>query len=642
MSTAAGVRAMSSIRTCCLVSMVLAITALAPAAGAMPPPHRIPLPNGFSPEGISIGHGDDLYVGSIPTGAIYRADVRTGAGKIFIDGHKGRSAVGLKVRYGKLFVAGGETGDAYVYDARSGKHISTLRLTRRPTFVNDVVVTRRAAWFTDSFNPVLYRVPLRKGAPGDQADVRTIPLKGIRYQAGFNLNGIDATPTGGKLIVVQSNTGLLFRVAPRTGRAHAIRLNARVRGGDGVLLDGRTLFVVQNSNRVAVVRLGRGLSSGEVVRRIRDLHFDVPTTVALRDGFLYVVNARFSVPPTPRTKYWVTVIPRRAPKWELAWKARPTGSHAQLRGLDAETGRVAWASGSEGTVLRTVNGGRFWKNVSPPGTRDLEFRDVEALDRDHASILAIGPGSDSRIYRTVDGGATWRRTFVNHDERAFYDCMDFFGRGRGLALSDPVAGKFRVLATANGGRSWRALPPKGMPPALSGEFAFAASGTCLVTGPGGDAWFATGGGGKARVFHSRNAGRTWSVAATPVRSTESGGIFSLAFLNRAYGLAVGGDFLTPNKAVDALALTSDGGGTWKLVDAGRAPAGYRSGSAWLPRLLRTAIVVGPTGSDVSTDGGHSWSLFDRGSFDSVECAPTGGCWASGENGRAARLTVFRR
>jgi photosystem II stability/assembly factor-like uncharacterized protein len=321
----------------------------------------------------------------------------------------------------------------------------------------------------------------------------------------------------------------------------------------------------------------------------------------------------------------------------FSWKLTETGSEARLRGLDAVSRQVAWASGSEGTVLRTVNAGRRWVSVGPPGAGALEFRDIEAFGRRLALILSVGTGDDARIYRTVNGGRSWGLVFRNTDESAFYDCMAFFNRRHGLALSDPVDGKFRILATEDGGQSWRVLPRAGMPRALAGEFAFAASGTCLVTVPGTrNAWFATGGGAEARVFRSRDGGRTWSVATTPVRSTESGGIFSLAFRNVRNGLAIGGDFAVPDEAVDALALTSDGGKTWRLVGAG-APDGYRSGAAWVPGLPRTAIAVGPTGSDVTTDAGRTWTRFDIGSFDAVDCAANAACWASGEAGRAARL-----
>jgi len=320
-----------------------------------------------------------------------------------------------------------------------------------------------------------------------------------------------------------------------------------------------------------------------------------------------------------------------------SWTTFDTGVDARLRGLAAVSRHVAWASGSAGTVLRTVNGGRTWQQVGPPGTTDLQFRDIEAFDERHAVALSIGEGDQSRVYRTDDGGAHWTETFRNDDPRAFYDCMAFFDRWHGLTLSDPVDGRFRILSTSDGGRSWRVLPTEGMPPALDGEFAFAASGTCLVTASHGhrDAWFATGGGSAARAFHSTDGGRTWTVGATPVPSGPTAGIYSLAFRDPRHGLAVGGDFTTPTQAPDAAALTRDGGRTWTV--ARTVPGEYRSGVAWRPQG-DTALAVGPTGSDISRDGGRTWTRFDTGSFDAVMCAGDGACWASGEHGRVAILT----
>lgn len=316
----------------------------------------------------------------------------------------------------------------------------------------------------------------------------------------------------------------------------------------------------------------------------------------------------------------------------LAWQLTPTGSTERLRGLSAVSSRVAWASGSAGTVLRTVDSGRSWQRVSPPDTGDLLFRDIEAFDADHAVVLAIGPGDASRVYVTADGGAQWTLAFRNDDERAFYDCMAFFDRRRGIAMSDPVDGKFRIVATDDGGRSWRVQPTSGMPAALPGEAGFAASGQCVTTA-GRDAWFGTGGGEAARVFHSRDGGVTWTVSDTGMGSGASAGVFALAFRDPRHGVAVGGDFATPDQAVDAFATSRDGGRDWRLTQ-GAVPAGFRSGVTWLNG--HTLIAVGETGSDVSTDGGHSWRQFDTGSFDTVDCAH-GTCWATGTAGRAAHL-----
>ena len=201
-------------------------------------------------------------------------------------------------------------------------------------------------------------------------------------------------------------------------------------------------------------------------------------------------------------------------------------------------------------------------------------------------------------------------------------------------------GKFRIAATADGGKSWKVQPNDGMPAALTGEFAFAASGTCLVAGPGRTAWFATGGGDRPRVFRTNDGGRHWKVSDSPMASGAAAGIFSLAFRNSLFGVAVGGDFEKPTEAVKAASITYDGGRTWKLVPADKAPKGYRSGSHFVPWSPSTVVAVGPSGSDVSFDGGRSWKQFYEGSFDSVECAGHGshaGCWASGAKGAVGRL-----
>lgn len=318
------------------------------------------------------------------------------------------------------------------------------------------------------------------------------------------------------------------------------------------------------------------------------------------------------------------------------WRLHDTGATVRLRGLAAISERVAWASGAAGTVLRTVDGGRNWRQVGPAEV-SLELRDIEAFDADHAVALSIGPGDQSRVYRTDNGGRTWTETFRNTDERAFYDCLAFSDRNHGLALSDPVDGRFRILSTSDGGRTWEVLPTAGMPAALDGEFAFAASGTCLVTADrsAGRAWFATGGGASARVFHTDDRGRTWRVTASPVPSGPSAGIYSLAFRDARHGIALGGDYTTPASAPDGAATSHDGGRTW--TPARSQPGEYRSGSAWVKRGGWLTLAVGPTGSDLSLDGGNHWRRFDSGSFDSVDCTPGGHCWASGEQGRIASL-----
>ncbi|MFE9675190.1 WD40/YVTN/BNR-like repeat-containing protein [Streptomyces sp. NPDC006259] len=320
-----------------------------------------------------------------------------------------------------------------------------------------------------------------------------------------------------------------------------------------------------------------------------------------------------------------------------AWALKDTGAPAvRFRGLAAVDRRTAWVAGTRGTVLRTTDGGSSWRNVSPPGAADLQFRDVEAFDARHAVVLAIGEGEASRVYRTDDGGASWSESFRNTDARAFYDCLTFFDRRHGLAMSDPVDGRFRTLSTSDGGRSWTVLPDTGMPPALPGEAGFAASGQCLVSAGPRDVWLATGGAARARVLHSADRGRTWTVADAPIPAGDPArGVFALAFRDRGHGLAVGGDYRADQPSPSAAATSGDAGRTWR--PAGTPPPAYRSGVAWLPHSRTAALAVGPTGTDLTTDAGRTWRTVDTGSYDTVDCAPDRGCWAAGEQGRVARL-----
>ncbi|MGW6406821.1 WD40/YVTN/BNR-like repeat-containing protein [Streptomyces vinaceus] len=320
------------------------------------------------------------------------------------------------------------------------------------------------------------------------------------------------------------------------------------------------------------------------------------------------------------------------------WALKETGKDARFRGLAAVSRSTAWVAGTKGTVLRTVDGGRSWRDVSPPGAvaEGLELRDIEAFDARRAVALSIGEGEASRVLRTEDGGATWTETFRNPDPRAFYDCLTFFDSRHGLAMSDPVDGRFRILSTDDGGRNWSVLPSTGMPDALPGEAGFAASGQCLASAGPRDAWLATGGGAAGRVLHSSDRGRTWRAAASGIPAGDPAkGVFALAFRDRRTGLAVGGDYRTGEASPRAAAVSADAGRTWRPASV--PPPGYRSGAAWLPHLRTAALAVGPTGTDVTTDGGRTWRPLAPGSFDTVTCAGDGGCWAAGEKGRVGRL-----
>jgi sugar lactone lactonase YvrE len=297
-----------------LVLLVLGTILVIPAtAGASTFPDTIRLPDGWQPEGIASGRGTSLYVGSIPTGAVWKGDARTGRGDVLVPGQEGRSAIGIKVdKRNRLFVAGGGTGKAFVYDARTGRDLASYQLAAAgaATFVNDVAVTSKAAWFTDSAADAdqLYALPLgRHGGLPDQDEVRTLPLTGdfVPGTMGPNLNGIVAAKGGRVLLAVQTNLGKLWRINPRTGVAREVDLGgATLANGDGMLLAGRVLFVVQNRlNQIAVVKLSRSLDRGRLVATITDPAFDVPTTIAFQAGRLYAVNARFGTTDPQPARY---------------------------------------------------------------------------------------------------------------------------------------------------------------------------------------------------------------------------------------------------------------------------------------------------------------------------------------------------
>jgi sugar lactone lactonase YvrE len=292
------------------LALLLVAVGVGPAGAKTALPSTLPLPRAWQPEGIAI-KANTFFVGSIPTGSIYRGDLRTGQGEPYIV-RTGRAATGLEARGNRLFVSGAGTGKAFVYDIARKADIATY--TFDPGFINDVVVTKNGAYFTNSNVAALFRIPtLGNGQLGSTP--QRIPLTGdFQLQSGFNANGIDATRNGRWLIIVQSNTGKLFRVNPSTGATVAINLGGgSVPNGDGILLDKKNrLFVVQNQlNQIAVIDLSKDLTSGKIVSLIKDTRFAIPTTIDDYKKSLYAVNARFGSPPAS-TDYQVVRVAKPA------------------------------------------------------------------------------------------------------------------------------------------------------------------------------------------------------------------------------------------------------------------------------------------------------------------------------------------
>jgi len=278
-------------------------------------PKNLALPNGIQPEGIATGRGTDFFVGSLFDGRIYKGNLRTGEGEVLAPGVSGRRIAGLKVdqRTNYVFAAGTGSGKAFVFDGGTGALLREYQLTTAtPTFINDVVLTSRAAYFTDSNQSLFYKLPLGPGGSlPATGDVETIALGGEWQQVtGFNANGIEATSDGKTLIIMHSSLGALFLVDPKTGEATRVDLgSATLPNGDGILLEGKTLYVMQNRlNQISAVGLDATLKTGRVTKVITDPAFRVPTTIARFGKWIYAVNARFGTPATPDTDYDVVQV----------------------------------------------------------------------------------------------------------------------------------------------------------------------------------------------------------------------------------------------------------------------------------------------------------------------------------------------
>jgi sugar lactone lactonase YvrE len=282
--------------------LVVLLAVLAAPAVAARTAEVIVLPGASSAEGIAAGRGATFYAGDLFAGDIFRGDLQRGTAELFIDAPAGRMAVGMAadLAHDLLFVAGGFTGQAYVYDLRTGATVATYQFATPPaTVINDVAVTRLGAWFTDSAQAQLYFVPIsRAGAPGPS---RTLALTGPAADTSgeFNLNGIQATANGKTLIVAHSANGQLYTVDPETG-ASATIAGVSVPNVDGIVLEAGRLWAVQNSNQVTRIRLDPQLTSGVVQEVITSDLFQVPATAARFGSRLAVVNAKFDtgIPPT--------------------------------------------------------------------------------------------------------------------------------------------------------------------------------------------------------------------------------------------------------------------------------------------------------------------------------------------------------
>ena len=318
------------------------------------------------------------------------------------------------------------------------------------------------------------------------------------------------------------------------------------------------------------------------------------------------------------------------------WTVQTSGIQTNLRGLSVVRGSnpakgpVVWASGSNGVILQSADGGKNWKRLYVEGGDALDFRGIRAFDGKIAYVMSSGDRDKSRIYKTNDGGDVWELQYTDEQSGFFLDDIACFDEKHCFALGDPIGGKFLILSTEDG-RHWCEMPRSNMPAIIQGEGAFAASGTSLAIYGKTEIYFGTGGGAKARVFHSADLGRTWTVADTPLAAgNASSGVFSVVRVGDTV-VAVGGDYKAAIGNSGVAAYSADGGRTWQL--AGKQPGGYRPGVASLSKS--TLIAVGPNGEDISLDGGLTWAASGTLNMNAVSTLDGTSAWAAGGHGTIA-------
>lgn len=335
--------------------------------------------------------------------------------------------------------------------------------------------------------------------------------------------------------------------------------------------------------------------------------------------------------PRPGDAPAVTDPPRRVGAALLT--PQSSGTTVRLQAISVVSPSVAWASGTGGTFVLTLNGGKTWLTGKVVGADSLEFRDIHAVDARTAYLLSSGNGPKSRIYKTTDGGVNWQIQFINKEPEAFYDCFAFWDRESGLAFSDNVKGVFPMLRTTDGGQRWEDV--SNGPAATRGEGAFAASGTCVAVHGSRSAWIATGAGEQARILFTPDRGASWKSFVAPVpQGTGTTGLTTVAFRTPEIGIAAGGDIGKPD-GPSSVILTKDGGATW--TPGGRPSfEGAVYGIAYVPGTT-TVVAVGPKGASASADEGRTWEALDSLSYWSVGFADKKVGWMVGPAGRVTKL-----
>lgn len=324
---------------------------------------------------------------------------------------------------------------------------------------------------------------------------------------------------------------------------------------------------------------------------------------------------------------------------EKAIKITPleTGSKASFRGIASIGAETVWLGGSNGTLLKSINGGTSWQQQHLPDADALDFRDIECLNAETVLVMSAGSGMDSRIYRTEDSGENWQTVLINTKEKAFFNGLDFWNASAGVLVSDAIDDKLYVLSTQNGGETWQRIGEVSLPKLKTTEYGFAASGTGIITANAKYIWMATGG-DKARIFQSKDKGKSWTVRSTPMASgNESSGIFSISFRDSLNGIAVGGDYQAPNAGVVTLIRTADGGKSWSAITGGNL-LGHKACVQYLGN--NTYLAVGRTGVIWSKDDGVQWEMLTKDPYYTITFDTLSQIgYIAGPEGRAAKVEL---
>lgn len=352
-----------------------------------------------------------------------------------------------------------------------------------------------------------------------------------------------------------------------------------------------------------------------------------------RLAFLFAVPLLFACQSAP-SRVDTPVAPTTPQRVEQV-----SGTRALLIAVSPVNDRVVWASGAQGTWVRTTDGGSTWSTGRVSGADSLQFRDVHAVDASTAYLLSIGNGPQSRIYMTRDAGASWTEQFRNADPRAFYDCFDFWDAQRAIAIGDATGTELAILTTIDGGAHWTRVPASTLPRAAEGEGSFAASGTCVETGAAGRAWIVMNTPARARLLRTLDYGRTWAVETLPITTREGSGSQSVVMRDARHGMVLGGGYaVQPGDRL--IATTADGGVTWTTRSSPPFKVGTWGGAV-VPRAhVPTYVAAGPSGAAYTRDDGASWIPLDTANYWAVAFASPRAGWAVGTQGRITRFSGF--